>query len=103
MRSTPSGQLSFELKERGMAYALQAEREEWINAALFALRHFALRGEFRMEEFRSWYGYPPHNAAVWGALTNRACKDGLIEWTGRYEPSTSPRTHAHPVKVWRAA
>jgi hypothetical protein len=98
-----SEQLGLDLKERGMALTLQAEREEWINAALFAIRHFAMRGEFRMEQFRAWYGQQPHSHHVWGALTNRACKDGLIVWTGQFAPSTSPKTHGHHVKTWRAA
>lgn len=96
-------QLSLDLKERGMALTLEAEREEWIAHALFALRHFSRRGEFKTEDFRAWYKQEPHNHHVWGALTNQACKDGIIAWTGRYEPSTSPKTHGHPVKVWRAA
>jgi hypothetical protein len=75
-----------------------------LTAALFALRHFALtRGEFKTEDFRAWYKQDPHDHHVWGALTNRACKAGIIAWTCRYAPSTSPKTHGHPVKVWRAA
>ena len=60
------GQLSLDLKERGMALALEAEREEWINAALFALRHFAQRGEFKTEDFRAWYGQEPHDPSCLG-------------------------------------
>lgn len=94
---------SRELKERGMAQTLEAEREEWLIGALIALRHFAIRGDFKTEDFRAWYKIEPHSHKVWGALTNRACKHGWIAWTGRYAPSTSPKTHGHPVKVWRAA
>lgn len=92
------------LKEEGMARTLEAEHDAWITAALFALRHFAIaRGEFKTEDFRDWYTEAPHDHHVWGALTNRACKAGIIAWTGKFAPSESPRTHGHHVKVWRAA
>src|SRR5690348_13087506 len=89
------------LAQAGMAQTLEAESEQWLNEALFALKHFALaRGRFKTEDFRAWYRIPAHDHHVWGALTNRACKSGLIRWTGRYIPSTSPKTHGHPVKEW---
>jgi hypothetical protein len=98
------------LAEEGMARTLEAEPEEWFAAALEALRRFAAMpswSEFKMEAFRAWYvttgGVPPHDHHVWGAFTNRACKAGIIAFTGRYAPSISPRTHGHPVKVWRRA
>jgi hypothetical protein len=97
-----------QLGEQGMAHALEAEREEWILDALAALRRFASLPawqEFKTEDFRWWcigIGMrPPHHYNVWGALTNRATRDGIINFTGKYLPSVSPKTHGHPVKVWR--
>lgn len=40
---------------------------------------------------------------AWGALTQIAARRRLIVFTGGYENARSKRTHAHPVKVWRAA
>lgn len=98
-----------DLGERGMARTLDAESDTWLDAALQALERFgAITGwhEFKTEDFRAWYesqNPPPHDHHVWGALTNRASKRGVIRWTGRYSPSVSPKTHGHPVKVWRLA
>jgi hypothetical protein len=99
-----------QLGEAGMAKTLEAEREEWIVKALQALDRFArLSGyeEFKTEDFRWWCASSripaPHDHHVWGALTNRACKAGIIRFTGKYLPSASPKTHGHPVKVWTRA
>lgn len=98
------------LGDRGMQKTLEAERESWITAALEALKTFSrLPGwdEFKTEDLRWWCVSrgmePPHHHNVWGALTNRAAHQGLIRFTGKYRPSTSPKTHGHPVKVWSAA
>ena len=95
------------LGEIGMAKTLEAEREEWITEALQALKVFSRMPawcRFKCEDFRAWYtlagGSAPHHFNVWGALTNRAARDGLIRFTGSYAPSVSPKTHGHPVKVW---
>jgi hypothetical protein len=100
--SIPVGEL---LRDVGMMRTLAAEPDTWIDGALAALTRFAGAGRsFRMEQFRAWYlegGYAePHDHHVWGALTNRAAKEGVIHFTGRYEPSESARTHGHDVKVW---
>lgn len=98
------------LRDVGMARTLDVERDDWIEGAVDALRRFSRLPEwreFKTEDFRAWYlaeNYePPHDHHVWGALTNRAAKAGVIRFSGRYAPSVSPRTHAHPVKVWEAA
>lgn len=99
-----------QLAQQGMQLTLEREREEWILAALEGLRTFAsLPGwsEFKLEDFRAWWlaeGNPePHDHHVFGALTSKASKAGIIEWTGRFATSVSPKTHGHPVRVWRLA
>lgn len=99
-----------ELAEEGMDRTLDGETDQWLKGAVEALRRFAALPcwqEFKMEDFRVWYvgeKYPPpHDHHVWGALTNRARRAGVIHFTGRYAPSVSPKTHCHDVKVWRAA
>jgi hypothetical protein len=97
------------LAELGMAQTIEVETDDWIANAVAALRRFArIPGwhEFKTEDFRAWYldsGLPaPHDHHLWGALTNRAAREGVIRFTGRYAPSVSPKTHGHPVKVWTA-
>lgn len=104
--NAPLRSLARDLGEQGMARTLEAEREEWIAAALANLRIFAALpewAEFKMEAFRAWWAESPHDAHCWGAITNRAARAGIIRWTGKFAHSVSPRTHGHHVKVWRAA
>jgi hypothetical protein len=100
---------SRQLGEAGMQRTLEAEREEWIVAAMEGIRQFAAMPgwhEFKMEDFRAWFEPQrgkPHSANVYGALTNRARRDGLIVWTGKFAGSVSPKTHGHYVRIWRVA
>lgn len=103
-------EISRRLAEEGMARTLMAEPQSWLEAATEALARFCALPEwstFKTEDFRAWWlssgGLNPHDSHCWGALTNRACKAGIIEFTGRYAPSASPKTHGHEVKVWTAA
>jgi len=92
-----------QLAEMGMAKTLEAEREEWITGALDALKRFASLPEwetFKLEDFRAWWPHSPHDHHVYGAFTNRACKAGIIRFTGNFARSVSPRTHGHYVKIW---
>ena len=101
-------QLGLDLRDRGMARTLEAERDEWINEALGQLaRYAAFHSIFKTEDFREACERAgvenPHDHHVWGALTNLASRRGLIQWTGQYVPSESPKTHGHPVKLWERA
>ena len=105
----PLAETGRQLAETGMQRTLEAEREEWIVRALESLLRFSREPgwhEFKAEDWRHWWlahgGTEPHDHHVYGALTNRACRAGIIEWTGRFAVSVSPKTHGHPVKVWRA-
>lgn len=98
------------LAEEGMARTLEAAGDGWIEGAIEALRRFcALPGwsTFKVEDFRAWYLDqqlpPPHDHHCWGAIGSKAARGGVIAFTGRYAPSVSPKTHGHPVKVWRPA
>lgn len=98
-----------QLGQAGMQRTLDAEREEWLRAALEALPRFAGSigwHEFKTEDFRVWFepqAGRPHDHHCWGAVTNMARQLGIIRWTGRYAPSVSPKTHGHPVRVWALA
>jgi len=79
----------------------------WINLMLDHLIVFAwTRGEFTVETFRAYtvlMGLPaPTDSHAWGSLSLAAMRAGLVEWTGRYIPASSVKTHAHPIRVLRA-
>lgn len=93
-------------RERGMS-ATAIANLRWIATTLEHLEAFARgREEFTMEEFRASCAARGLNAPAshhaWGALASAAAKRHLIRFTGRYVNARSKRTHAHPVKVWRA-
>jgi hypothetical protein len=103
---TPAG-LGHALAEQGMARTLAAEHERWIHDAIDALQRFGhLPGwhQFKAEDFRIWWlgngGSEPHDHHCWGAITSRACRAGLIRFTGRFAPSVSPATRGHYVRIW---
>jgi hypothetical protein len=105
-------------KRDGQKLALEAAGPTWTELAMGALKIFlATRlddfGEFRFEQFRLFCSGdlsslhsinlpPPKSSAAWGALPRIAQARGLIRFTGRYEAARSPKTHAHPVKIWAA-
>lgn len=101
-----------ELKEQGQAIALEHAGVPWTIRAMSMLTGFCKTGPgakrpFAMEDFRQWalangLDEPPSHKA-WGALPRLAASEGLIVPTGQYRNATSPKTHAHPVKVWRSA
>lgn len=103
-----------ELKDAGMAKALDHAGEEWesVNfanlAAFCEVRKEIGRPYFRAEEYREFAitsGLPlPPSSQCWGAFFNAAAKPkhGLIKSTKKYEPAQSPATHGHPVLVWFA-
>lgn len=96
-------------KEHGQQLALDFAGEGWAQHALVKLGEFiaAEPGRlFPIESFRAW-ALPaglsaPASHYAWGALPALAIRAGLILWTGQYVPARSPKTHAHPVKLWRA-
>lgn len=98
-----------QLKEQGQQLAL-LNAGTWSEQAIDLLEQFTQqRGSlpFLFEDFRAWahgMGLPqPASHKVWGALPSVACRRGIIAWTGSYKATTSPKTHGHPAKEWRAA
>jgi len=104
--------IGLQLKERGQQLALFGAGANWIDQIMECFAQFCAdrknegRPEFRFEEFRETIelrGYPlPASHKAWGAVPLRACRANLIEWTQEYVAATSAKTHAHPVKEWRA-
>lgn len=100
------------LKEAGTRTVLESNRDFCQNALNELRKYLMLLSVnkvevFTFENFRHHYlrlGFePPSHHNAWGALANKAAREGLIEWTGEYIPSTSARTRHHPVKTWRRA
>lgn len=100
------------LKESGMQLALLNAGPAWLESTMQRFKAFcqariaAGQPEFKLEDFRESLilegAALPHSPNVYGALPRAACKQGLIEFTERYENARSPKTRCHPVKIWRA-
>lgn len=101
-----------QLKEQGQAIALAHAGRDWSHYITNKLRAFCQARKrmgfpvFRFEEFREVaekQGWDlPLSPNAWGAIPIKACKLGLIKWTGEYELAQSRKTHSHPVKKWLA-
>lgn len=99
------------LKNQGQQLALLNAGPDWKAAAMQLLREYCSLDEakpsFRFEQFRAWalcHGlWEPPSHKVWGSLPLIACREGIIRWTGNYEPAISAKTHGHAVKTWKVA
>lgn len=100
-------------RERGQRRVLDNTNAAWKERVLHELRVFCEMTrhqdsrQFAFEVFREWAtktrGLPePFSHNVWGAISRLAVREGIMRWTGQYQPARSARTHAHPVKVWEA-
>lgn len=101
-----------ELRDMGMAKALDRAGDEWREFILKKMRNYIRRrkqrGEqqFLMENFRAvvvsrkWPLPPSPNC--WGGITGAAAKQGLIKRTRWLVPAQSAKTHGHLVRVWLA-
>jgi hypothetical protein len=93
-------------RDKGLART-GAKNAEWLAQALEDLRAFAThREQFTLEQFRVEAALlrrpEPSSHHAWGALAQAAQAALVVEWTGRYVPAASKKTHAHPVKLWRS-
>jgi hypothetical protein len=100
-------------KADGQQRALEFEGDEWIVRASeeFAkwLGEQKARGfkTITVEEFRAQAKNQPLSHKAWGALPRLLCKAGLIapafgaDGERLYRRAAAPKTHAHPVAVWR--
>lgn len=80
--------------------------ESWGDMALDFVRVFARSNEeFITEDIRvASVGIveEPENGKAYGAVILKACKSGIITWSGRYAEMKNPRSHSCPKKVWRS-
>lgn len=98
-----------ELADQGMARAAEhADRvsDGWSDNAYQFLRVYAQAcPEFMTEQLRVWahdegLPKPPDNRA-WGAVVNRAVRDGIIV-RDRFENIRIPPSHSRPMPVWKS-
>jgi hypothetical protein len=95
-----------DLKAEGQQLALEFSGD-WRDLVVAEFRAWASAerekglGETTIERFRAAAKHQPASHKAWGALPGVLCRKGLIEPTGRYVKAVSPRTHAHPVQLWR--
>lgn len=103
-------QLAMELRDRALS-RVERGQPDWFDHAWSALDTY--RRTFREQEktftapgFLSYaerlLGLPePTEPRILGALFKKAAIAKLIERTGDYTPSPSPKQHLRPVAVWR--
>lgn len=87
--------------------------QDWTALAIDEFRTWAERQKARdiktvtVEMFRAQAKHQPDTHKAWGVLPRLLCKAELIaahtDARGRplYQRAASPRTHAHPVRLWR--
>lgn len=76
---------------------------DWAELAYAAVRQVAERHpEFTPDEIWATGLQKPNEARALGGVMRRARQDGLIEKTGRVQPTTQPESHSTDVTVWRS-
>lgn len=75
----------------------------WAELAYQAVRQVAKsQSEFTPDDIWATGLQKPCEARALGGVMRRARQDGLIEKTGRVQPTTQPESHATDVTVWRS-
>jgi hypothetical protein len=105
--------LGHALKREGMQAALDFSGEAWAQQVVDEFREWAAEQKalgfktVTIESFRAQSTNPPASHKAWGSVPRLLCKAGLVaEHTDEagnpiYTRAAAPRTHAHPVRVWR--
>lgn len=95
-------------KDSAIAASYEAQERKvdgWGDTAIEFLKKYRLTvPDFLTEDLRkASIGIVPvpEEPRAWGAVLVRACKMGLIEWTGEYRCMVDLKSHSCPKKVWR--
>ena len=98
------------LAQAGIAAAAAHSGQPWQDSAFASLQSFIASAQarplvFMAEQARSWaekrgLAEPPDPRA-WGAVMQRAKREGLIHGAG-YAESMNPEAHCRPTRLWRA-
>lgn len=92
-------------RDHSMAVVAENAGDEWMDAALAAVRETAGRlDRFTTDDVMD--GHPalpePHNGRAWGPVMVRAKADGVIENTGYMAPSSRVSSHGRRKLLWRS-
>lgn len=92
-------------RDHSMAVVAENAGDEWMDAALAAVRETAGRmAEFTTDDVME--GHPnlpePHNPRAWGPVIVRAKADGIIENTGYMAASSRVSSHGRRKLLWRS-
>ena len=94
------------LKIRGQQLALDLAGD-WAERVVLEFRGWAAIEKARgmrtctIEAFRAEARNQPPSHKAWGSLPRLLVKAGLITPTGEYRKAAAPKTHCHPVALWR--
>lgn len=76
---------------------------DWAESAYAVVRRVAeSQQEFTPDDIWATGLQKPSEARILGGVMRRARQDGLIEKTGRVQPTTQPESHSTDVTVWRS-
>lgn len=76
---------------------------DWAELAYAAVRQVAEKqSEFTPDDIWATGLHKPNEARALGGVMRRAHNGGLIEKTGRVQPTTQPESHGTDVTVWRS-
>jgi len=76
---------------------------DWAELAYATVRQVAERqSEFTPDDIWATGLQKPDEARALGGVMRRAHTEGLIEKTGRVQPTTQPESHRTDVTVWRS-
>jgi hypothetical protein len=91
-----------EARDKALAAVERGAPEEWVTAALVAIRRVAATRKFFTTDdvWASLADAPTVERRALGALMRQACDRHWIEPTDRYEPSARVACHRRPVRIW---
>jgi hypothetical protein len=90
-------------KWEGMGRAAAGAGPVWREFAYLALRGLALtRREVHVDDLYAACAWHPPRPNAWGAVWQRALREGLLEKTGRTRPTRLPEKHAHEYPLYRS-
>ena len=97
-------QLAMELKQEGIALALQNAGDSFVERACSVIQELHSGQVILAETWRETcveHGITPHHANAWGALTSSLRKRGIIHDTGTYKTAKSVKNHGHTYRLWK--
>ena len=86
-----------------MARAAAGADPAWREFAFLALRGLAQQQrEVHVDDLYAACGWHPPRPNAWGAVWQRAIREGVLQKTGRSRVTRLPEKHAHDYPVYRS-